>query len=213
MPTKKSPTAALTSRNRLDLFHLSSLYDTVVDFLDSYQLNVRHLFKHSPDFRFEEEKAKLIRFRDSLNMDVTHVLESEVYRSKEISPTVTLLIQEIEKKWEALKMELRYKILLASPTEINFKIPIYEGVVLLQTQNLAEAMQIEKENRPIDYFSIDPGFPQAEVLMSNLRYLIGYPEMAILSFGPGDLQKLSLFISMLDPSRGEEPAGIPESSR
>jgi hypothetical protein len=213
MPTKKSPTAALTSRNRLDLFHLSSLYDTVVDFLDAYQLNVRHLFKHSPDFRFEEEKSKLIRFRDSLNMDVTHVLESEVYRSKEMSPTVTLLIQEIEKTWESLKMELRYKILLASPTEINFKVPLYEGVVLLQTQNLAEAMQIEKDNRPIDYFSIDPGFLQAEVLMSNLRYLIGYPETAILSFRPGDLPKLSLFISMLDPSRGEEPAGIPESSR
>ena len=180
MPTKKSPTAVLTSRNKLDLFHLSSLYDTMLDFLDSYRVNVRHLFKHSPDFHFEEEKAKLIRFRDSLNMDVTHVLESEIYRSKEISPTVTLLIQEIERKWGSLKMELRYKILLASPTEINIKIPMYEGVVLLQTQNLAEAMQIEKDNRPIDYFSIDPGFSQAEVLISNLRYLIGYPEMAIL---------------------------------
>lgn len=213
MPTKKSPTAALTSRNRLDLFHLSSLYDTVVEFLDSYRSNVRHLFKHSPDFRFEDEKAKLIRFRYSLDMDVTHVLESEVYRSQEMSPTVTLLIREIEKTWEALKMELRYKILLASPAEINFKIPIFEGVVILQTQNLTEAMQIEKDNRPIDYFSIDPGFSQAEVLMSNLRYLIGYPETAILSFRPGDLSKLSLFISMLDPSRGEEPASIPESSR
>lgn len=213
MAMKKSPTAALTSRNKLDLFHLSSIYDTVVDFLNSYRLNVRHLFKHSPDFRFEEEKAKLIRFRDSLNMDVTHVLGSEVYRSQEISPTVTLLIREIENTWEALKMELRYKILLASPTEINFKISIPEGVILLQTQNLAEAMQIEKDNRPIDYFSIDPDFSQAEVLMSNLRYLIGYPETAILSFRPGDLQKLSLFISMLDTSRGEEPAGIPEHSR
>ena len=213
MPTKKSPTTVLISRNKLDLFHLSSLYDTVVDFLDSYRLNVRHLFKHSSDFRFEEEKSKLIRFRDSLNLDVTHVLESEVYRSREISPTVTLLIQEIENKWEALKMELRYKILLVSPTEINYKVPNDEAVVLLQTPNLAEAMQIEKENRPIDYFSVDPGFPEREVFMSNLYYLIGYPETAILSFPPGDLQKLSLFISMLDTGRGEEPANIPERSR
>ena len=213
MTPGKSPTATLTGRKKLDLFHLSSLYDTLADFLDSYRDHVRHLFKHSQDFQFDEEKAKLIRFRDSLTSDVTHVLESQVYRSPEVSPTVTLLIQGIERSWEALKRELQYKILLATTKELPGRLPSWEGVVAMRARTVDEAVQLEKENRPIDYFSLDTDFPQGEVLLSHLRYLVGYPEASIVSFVPGDFEKLKLFVSMLDIGRGEEPTSIPESSR
>lgn len=213
MSEKKSPTERLTGRKKLDLFHISSLYDTLTDFLNSYRDTVRHLFKHSQDFRFEEEKAKLIRFRDSLTSDVTHVLESKVYRSDEVSPTVNLLIRGIEENWGALQHELQYKILLATEKDPAGRLPSWEGILLLRARSLAEAMELENENRPIDYFSVDADFPQGDVLLSNIRYLVGYPESSILSFEPGDLEKLNLFVSMLDTGREEGAASIPESSQ